>query len=216
MSIKKNLLLAAAALLSGWLCNAQEAGTPIFTDKFESKEKLAENWIARGTPKVADGKVELAASELTFRRDLPPEFFIEYNISLDHDMTKPGGFAGMLIGPYRFQIKPEGTSFLLWPDMNTKKAHGIYKKIDGFKLGDPVKIAVARTIDGEVATYFYFINGKLIGSFKASLPEKDKNGRFPMPFFTAWRVDKLTVDNFKLSEVKKPAGDAKTVPAPAK
>ena len=66
--------------------------------------------------------------------------------------------------------------------MTTKKAHGIYKKIDGFKLGDPVKIAVSRTIDGDVATYSYFINGKLIGSFKASLPEKDKNGRFADAF----------------------------------
>ncbi len=203
MSTKKNFLITVAALLSGCLSQAQEAGNPILTDTFDSQDKLAENWTFRGKPAVAGGKVELAASEITLNKELPAEYVIECDVTLDHDMTKPAGFAGMLIGPCRFQVKPEGTSFLLWPDFTTKKNHGTYKKIEGFKLGSPVKLTVVCTVEGDAANYSYFINGTLINSFRTALPEKDKNGKLPTPFFTSWRVDKLTVDNFKLSEVKK-------------
>ncbi len=212
MSTKKNFLITVAALLSGCLSYAQEAGNPILTDTFDSQEKLAENWTFRGKPVVADGKVELVGSELTLRKELPAEYVIECDVTLDHDMTKPAGFAGMIIGPCRFQVKPEGKSFLLWPDMTTKKNQGVYNQIEGFKLGVPVKTTVVCTVEGDAVKYSYFINGTLINSFKAALPEKDKNGKFPTPFFTSWRVDKLTVDNFKLSEVKKGA-PAAAVPA---
>ena len=200
--------IASACLVLGLCCPAQEPGAPIFADSFDTKDTFAENWVSRGNVKSADGRAEFIGGDMTLRQELPPEFFVECDVTMEHDMKKPAGFGGMMIGPFRFQVKPEGVSFLLWNEIGSKQSKGAYLKIDNFELGRPVRTAVARTVKGDIATYTYFINGKKIGSFKANLPEKDKNGKLPGVFFTAWRVDKMYVDNFRLSTVKKSADES--------
>ena len=178
-------------------------GVPIFEDNFDSSGTFAENWVAKGG-KSQDGKLVLNGDSPKLRRELPPEFYVECDLILQHqDQAKLSGHAGMMIGPGRFAIMANGTSFLIAKDVDGATVTR-YVPIDGYELGRPVHIAVARTIVGDLATYTYLINGKVIGSFCQSKPEKATDGLY----FLRSNVDQLYVDNFRLSSVNKSADES--------
>lgn len=204
--MKKNILNIFAALFWGCVISsasaAPQAGTPIFSDSFDSVGTFAENWIFSGKTKSENGTVTVDGT-FRLRRPLPKEFFLECNITLKHDMNRPRGFAGMTVAGYHFKVQPDGKSFLVWKTGSDQRAKGVYKKIDDFIPGQPVHCAIARTITGTRVTYTYFINGKFIGSFEDVLPDDTEKGTFAALEFGKWRVDSLKVNDFKLSMVKR-------------
>ena len=210
--MKKNHLLRIF-LLPLWVSSfadaaaAPQAGAPVFADSFDSVGTFAENWISGGGTKSGNGEVTVKGA-FQLRRPLPKEFFLECDLTLEHDMKKPRGFAGMSISGYHFKVQPDGKSFLVWKTKSDKRSRGNYQKIDGFALGQKVHCAVARTVAGTRVTYTYFINGKFMGSFEDMLPEETEKGPFATLSFGCWRVDSLKVDNFKLSMVKRSEDDS--------
>lgn len=210
MIIKKNAFILAAVFagcIASDMFAAPQAGAPVFADSFESAGTFAEQWVARGKTKLENGAVSVDGV-FQLRRPLPKEFFLECDLTLNHDMKKPRGFAGISIAGYHFKVQPDGKSFLVWKTKSDKRSRGTYKGIDGFSLGQPVHCALARTITGTRVTYTYFINGKFMGSFEDTLPAETEKGPFATLDFNAYRVDSLIVDNFKLSMVKRSENDS--------
>ena len=187
---------------------AIEPGTPIFSDSFDTPATFAENWITKGQIESSDGRVEIVSGTLTLRRDMPLEFYAECDLTLFmDDPARPQGFGGMMIEGCRFQVKPEGRTFLVWPKMGDNRAAGKYLKIDGYEKGRSVRLGVYRVVKGDLASYTYFVNGRHSGSFVQKKPDK-KDDKYSPLCFTSWRVDRMQIDNFRLCTVKKDANES--------
>ena len=69
-----------------------QAGAPVFFDDFESNLTFAENWTARSSVSQ-DGRLSaVPGDKLELRRELPQEFYIECDLTLQGDMGKPQGY----------------------------------------------------------------------------------------------------------------------------
>jgi len=205
---RRATMCALPLLLSAAGVGALEPGAPIFSDSFDTPATFAENWVSKGQIKSADGRAEMKSGALTLRRDTPLEFYAEFDLTLFmDDPARPLGFGGMMVGNCRFQLKPEGKTFLLWTAMGAGRSSGKYLKIDGYEKGRPVRLGVYRTVKDDLATYTYLVNGKNMGSFVQKAPQK-KHGKYSPLFFTSWRVDRMHIDNFSLCAVKKDANES--------
>jgi len=206
--LRYSAAICAVVLLSASGVGAIEPGAPIFSDSFDTPATFAENWVSTSQVKSSDGRVEMKGGTLTLRRDTPLEFYAEFDLTLFmDDPNRPTGFGGMMIEDCRFQLKPEGKTFMLWVPMAGKRSAGKYLNIDGYEKGRPVRVGVYRTVKGDLATYTFFVNGDNSGSFVQKVPEK-KDGKYTPLFFTSWRVDRLQIDNFRLCSVKKDANES--------
>lgn len=189
--------------------NALEPGAPIFSDSFDTKDTFAENWVSKGDVKSADGIVTMKGGELILRRDTPLEFYVEFELTLfmENSATPKGGFGGLGFDGCHFKIQPNGKTFLVWTETGAKRASGRYLTIDGYENGRPVKLGVYRIVDGNLARYTYFVNGKDCGSFVQRAPEKKDDKYSPLSIYP-WRIDRMQIDNFSLRAVKKSANES--------
>ena len=187
---------------------AVEAGAPLFVDSFETAATFAENWKFSGKVLSADGRVSLSGGDLIPRQPLPAEFVLECDVALFHDLSQPGGFAGIGLDGFHFKVKPEGKSFLVWKEIGAEQASGNYPIIDGFQLGKPVHLRISRTVRGNLATYDYCVNGQQVGTFKAKAKADNGDDILPKMSFNIHRVDRMDVDNFRLFSVKKSADES--------
>ncbi len=185
-----------------FLCNisnllaAPKPGMPIFTDNFDTPATFAENWVANGA-KSLNGQMVIRGGTPNLRIDLPLEFYVECDVAL-RNKKQQLGHGGIMIGSYRFQIQSNGKAFLIAKDIGGKSIVN-YAPISEYEMGRPVRISIARTVDNDLATYTYFINGKTYGSFRQNLPDKGKDNKLVI----SGDVEKITIDNFCLSSVKK-------------
>jgi len=202
------ILTSLLMLFATTVINALEPGAPIFSDSFDTKDTFAENWISKGKVKSADGNVTMKSGELILRRDTPLEFYVEFDLTLFMDNPdSPTGFGGLQVDNCLFKIQPTGKTFLLWRKVGEKKNSGRYRLIDGYENGRPCKLGVYRIIDGDLAKYTFLVNGNNFGTIVQPLPKK-KDGKYDPLRINFWRIDRMEVDNFTLSAVKKNANES--------
>ena len=209
--LKKVLfLLGMIATFSGF---AQDRGTPIFQDSFDTKDTFAENWVVgkgwNGRIKSSDGKVRLPqGGSLRMRHDTPAEFYVEMNIILNKVVNKNNAgnsFCGFKIEGFLFTITKHG-GYWLAASPKGSGGTGMSGKIDGFQFGKPVKISLTRKTAGDAAKYILRINGKEAVTRVFNL-KKSPNGKYkPLEIFS-YNLD-ISVDDFGLFMVKRGDDDS--------
>lgn len=213
------LLLIAALSISAF---SQERGTPIFSDSFETAATFAENWVPAKGGKIEskDGKIMFdKGGTLTMRRSTPLEFYAEMDVTMDMshqpDKSKWGSaFCGFMIEGFRFQVLACGNTWMIWQLPGWDKAHGKQVSIDGFELGRPFKLTLARKVENGTAAYIFKANGKDAGDFSCAAPAAvtDSSGSEtykPLEIFS-YNVN-MTIDNFSISAVKRSVDDSPNV-----
>ena len=217
-------VFALAALVAGSVF-AQERGPVVFTDSFDTPLTFVENWVVgkgwAGRISSTDGKVLFPqGGDLQMRRDTPPEFCAEMDLTLDmsHEPDKAKwdqAFCGFMIEGYRFMVLPAGKTWMIFKLSGHKRAHGKQVPIEGFALKKPVRLTLLRKVENDAATYRYRVNGKDAGSFvceaPAARPSADGKPRplKPLVIFS-YRVN-MTLDNFSLFSLKRSADDSRNV-----
>lgn len=213
------LFFCVALAFSGF---AQEKGTPIFSDSFETAATFAENWVPAKGGKIEskDGKLVFdKGGNLTMRRNTPLEFYVEMDVAMDMshqpDRSKwVSAFCGFMIEGFRFQVLPAGNSWMIWQLPGWDKPHGKQVQIDGFELGKPFKLTLIRKVENGTATYIFKANGKDAGEFSCAAPiaVSDSSGAEtykPLEIFS-YNVN-MTIGNFSISSVKRSADDSRNV-----
>jgi len=204
------IMLAAQIMLPVF---AQERGTPIFQDSFDTKDTFAENWVVgkgwNGRILSADGQVTFPqGGNLLMRRDTPADFYVEMDITLN-SLSKnaaPGkGFCGFVIEGFRFTITSDGG---YWVASSPKESGGtgLGGKIDGFQFGTPVKVSLTRKSKAGAAKYIFDVNGKEAATRVFNL-KKQSDGKYqPLEIFS-YKID-MSIDDFGLFMVKRGDDDS--------
>lgn len=196
------MFLGTALAVSGF---AQEKGTPIFQDSFDTNATFAENWVIgkgwAGRINSVDGKVLFPqGGQLSMRRDTPEEFYVEMDVTVNARL--PGAkslFCGFDIDGFLFTVIPDG-AFWLARSPKGNSATRVSSKIDDFQLGKPVKLALIRKVENGIAQYVCRIDGKEMTLVRFSPPAM-KDGKYdPLSIFS-FGLD-MTVDNFGLYTLK--------------
>ena len=210
-------LLVAASVFSLY---GRERGIPIFSDSFQTRDTFAENWIVgkgyESRTASRDGSVHFTAGgSMTMRRPTPEEFYAEADFTIRPDTKwfagKPiaerrSAFCGFRIENFSFFLLPQGNTWMIYQLPGQKKSHGKQTKIEGFKVGSPVHVAVSRSVANNSATYRFIVNGKDAGSFTTNAPAavSDSGGTkqfSPLTLFSFGLY--MEVDNFSLSGISK-------------
>lgn len=186
---------------------AQEHGTPIFQDSFDTPATFAEKWVVKGAAKSADGKVQLDGSFIQMRRDTPEEFRAEIELTTDGTRLhgKNSGFCGFEIEGFLFTITHDGN---FWVAKSPKEAAGtgVGGKIKGFTPGYPVKITLVRKKNADTAKYMFYVNGEEAATRNFQLvPQGD--GKFSPLKITCYNL-KATADSFGLFMLKQGEDDS--------
>lgn len=202
MFMKRSLALAAAALLAVHGL-AQERGTPLFQDSFDTPGTFAENWILG---EGGGGKVQSTDGRLLFPRDgslrpraaTPQEFVAEVEMTMDGDAVGKGS-CGFQVEGFRFAVTESGGILACSGEAEPQG------KAASFAPGRPMKLVLARQADGGVAKYHFTVNGVKAAELSAPL-KASTDGKY-QPLFI--QSDKLgaTADNFGLFSLKR-AGDS--------
>lgn len=205
--LRKFMASVISAVTLAVSAGAQEHGTPVFQDSFDTSQTFAENWVVKGPAKSADGKVQLDSSLIQMRRDTPEEFCAEIELATDgtrlHD--KNSGFCGFDIEGFLFTITHDGN---FWVAKSPKEAAGtgVGGKIKGFTPGQPVKIALVRKKNADAAKYIFYVNGEEAATRNFQLvPQVD--GKFSPLKITCYNL-KATADNFGLFMLKQGEDDS--------
>jgi len=206
---------AVAALAMAAVCDgarANDAGSVLFSDTFESHGTFAENWVADHASSEG-GAVRFAASGgLHMRGVTPVEFVADVDIMLDPSWSKrtadgKRGWSGLFVKPfYSFAIRPDGTTYLVYKRPGDDRSLGANHPIPGYVRGQPVHLQVVRRLFGETEVkYLFYVNGKHVGDFTAPMPNlvKNQSGRetYDPPYVFAYR-EPTEADNFSLATVK--------------
>lgn len=146
----RNMFLALSlAGLTALPVPAQEPGTPIFSDSFDTPATFADNWvIAKGYgPSFKSFATQVQAScGMAMRRETPDDFWAEMDLTFDCPSDSRAGFA---VGKHYFLITPGGYTFG-WRG----------QPVDGFEIGKPTRLTLARKRFGASALYVFKANGK--------------------------------------------------------
>lgn len=158
-TLKKAAILLAVLLALPVF--GQECGNPVFSDDFSSYQMSLENWKSSAGAKQSGGKIGLGSWESKFA--IPPEFYVEVDVAFTSDKNPDGNaFAGLSCDNRVFGVTPDGYVF---------PVGGLPKtKIEGFKTGEPVHLAIARECGAKAAIYVFKVNGQEIARQKVSLP----------------------------------------------
>lgn len=200
------LILSVAVAVSGF---AQERGTPIFQDSYDTNATFAENWVVgkgwSGRIKSVDGKVNFPqGGNLQIRRDTPEEFYAEMDITVNKKLPPPGkGFCGFKIEGFLFTITSDG-GYWLASSPKESGGTGLGGKIADFQFGKPVKVSLARKVENDAAKYIFRVNGKEAVTRIFNL-KKQSNGKYKPLIIFSYKID-MSIDNFGLFTVKR--GDA--------
>lgn len=187
---------------------AQERGAPIFSDSFDTKDTFAENWvIGKGWTsriKSENGHVVFpGGGTLSMRRDTPDNFYVEMEVTINKNEKSKDGFCGLLVGDYKFLLRYDGRTWMIYKLEGKSRAQGKVSPIDGFEFGKPVKMTLIRQVKNGVAQYTYIVNGKDAGNIV--VPASDAN-------LSLWSNKiYMTVDNFNLYDVKSGSGDSPNI-----
>ncbi len=209
--LRGKIILLLMTLLVSLPVFAQERGTPIFSDSFNTTATFAERWVPKDKRiKPVDGKILFPrVGTLTMRGGTPLEFYAEMDITLDTsfepDKTKWNeGFCGFMIDGFRFMILPSGNTWMIYKLKGYERAHGKQVKIDDFEQKKPVKLTLIRKVKNGAAIYTYIVNGKHAGSFVSDAPlpsSADASDSLnPLEIFS-YKVD-MTLESFSISAIK--------------
>ena len=163
----KQLAIPSVTALLALSASAQERGTPVFQDAFDTKDTFAENWVVgkgwNGRLLSADGRVNFPqGGELLMRRDTPAEFFAEMDVTLnppaDGEIPKDG-ICGFIIEGFRFTLTHQGR---YWVASSPKESGGtgLTGPVEGFQFGKPVAVSLVRKAEPGAAKYVFRVNGK--------------------------------------------------------
>lgn len=122
INLKAVLAMTAMLLTQGGL--AQERGTPLFSDNFDTYMTFAENWIPRPAVESVvskNGKILVPKwGSLRMTRETPEEFYAELDVTLsrdntDTDLQKNSAAFGFNVGKHCFYMKGNGSIHILGP-----------------------------------------------------------------------------------------------------
>ncbi len=208
----KTILLLMSVLMSLPIF-AQERGTPIFQDSFDTKDTFAENWVVgkgwNGRIHSIDGQVVFPqGGSLMMRRDTPADFYVEMDItvnSLSENASVKRGFCGFIIEGFRFTITNEGN---YWVASSPKESGGtgLSGKIEGFRFGKPVRVSLTRKAKAGTAKYIFDVNGKEAATRVFNL-HKDSEGKYKSLNIFSYGID-MSIDNFGIFMIKQSADDS--------
>lgn len=185
---KRIMMLFMVFMMTLSLC-AQEKGTPIFQDFFDTQMTFAENWIPKGFDvKPEKGWVRMLNGSMRLRRKALETFYAEAEFTLQP--SPPSATAGFKIAGLRFAIQPNGEAGLL----KDGKLESPFK-IKGFAFGKPVKLSLIRQIVNGKANYTFLVNGEIAATAVAEAAAK------PLDIFSD--KTKLSLDEFALFTVRK-------------
>ncbi len=187
---------------------AHERGAPIFQDAFETKELFAENWVADNywSERIfsAEGNLHFPhGGHLQMRRDTPGDFYAEMDITVNGltESATRDGFCGFMIEGFRFTVNNKG-GYWLASAPDGAGGTGLRGTIDGFQLGEPVRVSLIRRVEHGVAHYTFRVNGKEAVTRAHPLHEPP-DGKFkPLEIFS-YNID-MSIDNFGLFMVSDP------------
>ena len=206
--IRERAYCLLVATLLATPCFAQERGSTLFSDSFDTYATFAENWVPEGRNiKPENGHLLFdKGGAMWMKRDTPLEFCAEMDVTMDmsHKPDKNTWGAancGFRIEDYSFFVLTHGNSWVIYKLPGWKKSQGIQIGIDGFELGKPFNLMLIRKVDKGNATYVFRGNGKDIGRFICEAPKPDAKGLYKPLIFISNDVT-MTMDNFILSTVK--------------
>lgn len=201
------------AVLTAVTVFAQERGTPMFQDAFDTKDTFAENWVVgkgwNGRVLSADGKVSFPqGGDLLMRRDTPVEFHAEMDITVNglaKEASAGNGFCGFKIEGFLFTLTNEGR---YWVASSPKESGGtgLNGPVEGFQFGKPVRIALVRKAKAGAAKYIFHVNGKEAATRVFNLTKQSDGKYKPLAVFS-YKID-MSMDNFGLFMVKRSDADS--------